>query len=276
MALTRSRIWLLPISTRPNITHTSATRQSSVHPSTIHHNRSQRIPPRSIHPILCTIVFVQWLDMDSPCEESAWASELAFKQEMAWATHLALAAVMAPAPKPGRCANYARCINQVRVYLRVCVCGASRPFEKLHTLFVAAVFALVVGDAKRLMSPHTRLPGASGVMRVKETKGVAPPVYAQEELSTGFAGQKCLAFVSCWITSPPQVSQELTYLAVWLRIPLVHPEAMDPALNGTMEPPVGSGGSGATTSVNEIDVGTTNLTLNAGGAEGADLVRTKV
>lgn len=34
-------------------------------------------------------------------------------QEMAWATHLALAAVLAPAPKPGKCANYARCINQV-------------------------------------------------------------------------------------------------------------------------------------------------------------------
>ncbi|CAM9492940.1 unnamed protein product, partial [Ectocarpus sp. 12 AP-2014] len=83
----------------------------------------------------------EWLDMDSPCEESAWASELAFKQEMAWATHLALAAVIAPAPKPGRCSNYARCINQV--------------------------------------------------------------------------------------------AQELTYLAVWLRIPLVHPESLDPELNGT-------------------------------------------
>lgn len=32
---------------------------------------------------------------------------------MAWATHLALAAVVAPAPKPGKCSNYARCINQV-------------------------------------------------------------------------------------------------------------------------------------------------------------------
>ncbi|CAM9392438.1 unnamed protein product, partial [Scytosiphon promiscuus] len=121
----------------------------------------------------------EWLDMDSPCEESAWASELAFKQEMAWATHLALAAVVAPAPKPGRCANYARCINQV--------------------------------------------------------------------------------------------AQELTYLAVWLRIPLVHPEAMDPALNGTMDPPL-SGGEGGATSINEIDVGTTNLTLNAaGGGEGANV-----
>ena len=34
-------------------------------------------------------------------------------QEMAWATHLALAAVVAPSPKPGKCFNYARCINQV-------------------------------------------------------------------------------------------------------------------------------------------------------------------
>lgn len=59
-------------------------------------------------------------------------------------------------------------------------------------------------------------------------------------------------------------------MAVWLRIPLVHPEATDPALNGTLEPPLSSGGGeGGATSVSDIDVGTTNLTLNAGGSEAA-------
>lgn len=34
-------------------------------------------------------------------------------------------------------------------------------------------------------------------------------------------------------SAPQKVAQELTYLAVWLRIPLVHPESLDPELNGT-------------------------------------------
>ena len=47
-----------------------------------------RIPshPIATVPFLCcccVVPVMQWLDMDSPCEESAWASELAFKQASA-------------------------------------------------------------------------------------------------------------------------------------------------------------------------------------------------
>lgn len=44
--------------------------------------------------------------------------------------------------------------------------------------------------------------------------------------------------VSCW-----QVVQELNYMGVWVRIPLVHPEALDPEVTAPM-PAVQSDGSG--------------------------------
>lgn len=58
----------------------------------------------------------------------------------------------------------------------------------------------------------------------------------------------------------PQVAQELTYMAVWLRIPLVHPEAMDPELNGD------SSSSSSKVSVKDIgiDASTTDPALNGG------------
>jgi PRMT5 TIM barrel domain len=56
---------------------------------------------------------VQWIDLDSTCQETRRASEAAFKQELAWVSHLSLAAVLLPTPKPNACANYARCVNQV-------------------------------------------------------------------------------------------------------------------------------------------------------------------
>lgn len=58
-----------------------------------------------------------------------------------------------------------------------------------------------------------------------------------------------------------QVAQELTYMAVWLRIPLVHPEAMDPALNGTMGPSLNGGTTGSGDDSGGISVDDIGATL---------------
>ncbi|GKV37749.1 hypothetical protein SLEP1_g45739 [Rubroshorea leprosula] len=54
-----------------------------------------------------------WIDLDSEDDTLRRDSEITLKQEIAWATHLSIQACLLPSPKGTRCANYARCVNQI-------------------------------------------------------------------------------------------------------------------------------------------------------------------
>lgn len=82
------------------------------------------------------------------------------------------------------------------------------------------------------------------------------------------------ASLSSTISPPPKVTQELTYMGVWLRIPLVHPEAMDPDYNGdrsSTSSSTSTASSNASVEDVAVDVGAANGSSKDAPSAGAEV-----